>query len=73
MCEIMGTRKHKKADALVAEPKYEGKYVAFDPSVGKEVIASGKDPGDVIARARKRGVKVPAIVFVPKNGVTYIY
>jgi len=39
----------------------------------QNIIASGRDAGAVIQKARKTGVKVPAIVFVPEEGVTYIY
>jgi hypothetical protein len=63
----------KKRQALVTERKYQGKYVAFSPSEGKKIIAFGRDPGVVIQKARRKGVSVPAIVFVPEEGVTYIY
>jgi formylmethanofuran dehydrogenase subunit D len=58
---------------LTVESKYQGKYVAFSSSEGKKVIASGRDAGIVIEKARKKGVDTPAIVFVPKEDVTYIY
>ena len=58
---------------LTVESKYQGKYVAFSPSEGKKVIASGRNAGTVIEKARKKGVDTPAIVFVPKEDVTYIY
>jgi formylmethanofuran dehydrogenase subunit D len=58
---------------LTVEPKYQGKYVAFSTSEGNKVIASGRDAGTVIEKARKNGVDTPAIVFVPKEDVTYIY
>lgn len=57
---------------LIKEAKYQGKYVAFGPD-GNKIIASGSDPSIVVRKARSKGVKVPAIVFVPKDGVTYIY
>ena len=58
---------------LTLESKYQGQYVAFSPCDGKKVIASGRDAGTVIEKARKKGVDTPAIVFVPKEDVTYIY
>jgi len=58
---------------LIVESKYQGKYVAFSPSEGKKVIASSRNAGTVIEKARKKGVDTPAIVFVPKEDVTYIY
>lgn len=57
---------------LIKNPKYQGKYVAFSAS-GKKVIASGSNPGTVVEKARKQGVKVPAIVFVPRKDIAYIY
>jgi hypothetical protein len=63
-------KKHLK---LTVESKYQGKYVAFSSSEDKKVIASGRDAGTVIEKARKKGVDTPAIVFVHKEDVTYIY
>ena len=63
--------------ALVADKKYQGKYVAFDPIEVKDksrgVVAFGQDAGTVIKKARDRGVDIPAIVFIPKEDVAYIY
>ncbi len=69
----MTKKKVKDKPVLVTEKRYEGQYVAFDPSMGKKIIASGRDPGTVIRKARKMGVSVPAIVFVPKQDLAYIY
>ena len=59
--------------ALVANKKYEGKYVAFDSNRGDKVIAFGQNAGAVVKKARARGVAVPAIVFVPKEDTVYVY
>lgn len=59
--------------ALVADKKYQGKYIAFNPDEGKKVVAFGRDAGTVIKKARARGVKTPAVIFVPKEDVAYIY
>ena len=69
----MAKKKRERPEGLVVDAKYEGKYVAFDPSGGTNVIASGKNAGAVVARARKLGVEVPAILFVPKRDETLIY
>jgi|GEM_PF-1635383 hypothetical protein len=66
-------KKNQRAEGLVADAKYEGRYVAFDPAAGKKVVASGRNAGAVVARARKLGVKVPAIVFVPKSNESLVY
>ena len=68
----MGKRSKKQAKALVSDAKYGGKYVAFGVG-GKDIIASGKNPGTVIKKARDKGVASPAIVFVPEKGVTCVY
>lgn len=69
----MAKKKSPKTEGLVVDAKYQGKYVAFNPSAGTKVIASGSDAGAVVARARKLGVEVPAIIFVPKNDEPFIY
>jgi hypothetical protein len=63
----VGEKRRKKVERLVVDAKYEGKYVALDPAVGRKVIASGRNAGAVVARARKLGVQVPAIMFVPRR------
>ncbi len=69
----MAKKPLKGLQLLVNEQRYEGKYVAFDPSKLSGVIASGRNPGAVIEKARKLGVDVPGIVFVPREDVAYIY
>jgi len=69
----MAKKSLKTIQVLVNEKCYQGKYVALDPSKHKGVIASGRNPGAVIEKARKFGVDVPAIVFVPREDVAYIY
>ena len=69
----MAKRVIQNKRVLVNDKKYEGKYVAFDSSKGKKIVASGKNPGTLIEKARKLGVSIPAIVFVPKGNVAYIY
>jgi hypothetical protein len=69
----MATKKSKKVHRLAVDAKYGGKYVAFDPAVGQKAIASGRNAGAVVARARKLGVEVPAIMFVPKRDEPMIY
>lgn len=58
---------------LVTDRKYQGKYVAFNPAKGKRVIASGTSVRVAIRKAHEQGVDAPAIVFVPKEDVAYIY
>ncbi|MBN2182979.1 MAG: hypothetical protein JW715_13800 [Sedimentisphaerales bacterium] len=73
---MLKKRHHKKAkrSASSRAGASEAFYVAFDPATGSDdVVASGPDVGEVIASARKKGVEVPAVMFVPQEGVTYIY
>ena len=44
-----------KSQALVAEKKYEGKYVALESFTNNRVVASGKDPLRVMTAAGKTG------------------
>ena len=68
----MSKKSRKNTQPLVSDSKYEGKYVAFEAS-GKGIIASGKNPGTVVKKARNKGIKTPVIVFVPEKGVTCVY
>ena len=49
-----------------------GKYVATRSFNDKKVIASGKDPEKVIAKAEKI-CKSPVIFFVPRKNAIHIY
>ncbi len=69
----MVNRNAKNKQVLVTEKKYEGKYVAFDASAGKKIVASGRNPGRLIDKVRRMGISVPTIVFVPKHNAAYIY
>jgi hypothetical protein len=69
----MAKTSKKNVRALITQAGYEGQYVAFDPAKGRKIIASDCDAGVVIDKARKLGVAVPAVVFVPRRDVTYIY
>jgi len=55
------------------ERKYEGQYIVLDPSGNKKVVAFGPSSGDVVDKARRQGIDVPTIVFVPKSDTAYIY
>lgn len=67
----MAERKSQKGNTC---RKPRSSYIAFDPEKGsKAIIAQGNNVGKVIDSARRKGVKTPAIIFVPKEGVTYLY
>jgi hypothetical protein len=62
-----------KQRALVADKKYEGKYVALASFVDSTVVAFGDDPSEVLAESRKKGAEAPVVVFITKNDTAYIY
>jgi len=53
--------------------KYVGKFVATKTFNDRNVVASGKNPNDVIARAAKKGCESPVIFFVPDKNTLHIY
>ena len=69
----MAKKVSKKHQSLATNPKYQGKYVIFGSSGSRDIVASGRNLGTVIEKARSQGVDVPAIVFVPKKDTTCIY
>ena len=52
---------------------YAGQYVALDPSAGHKVIAHGSRSNVVAAKARRAGVEVPVIVYVPEKNAVCLY
>ena len=60
-------------DVLVAEDKYDGKYVALRSFTDREVVASGSDPVAVMNAAKDRGAANPVLFFVPKRDMTFVY
>jgi hypothetical protein len=52
---------------------YEGQYVALDPATGDKVIAHGSRSNRVAAQARRAGVKVPMIIYVPERDAACLY
>jgi len=52
---------------------YAGQYVAFDPTAGNRIIAHGRKSNRVAAEARRAGIEVPVIVYVPEKDTTSLY
>jgi len=52
---------------------YAGQYVALDPSAGHKIIAHGTKSNRVAEKARRAGVEVPVIVYVPEKDTAYLY
>jgi hypothetical protein len=52
---------------------YEGQYVALDPATGDKIIAHGSRSNRVAAEARRAGVKVPVIIYVPERDTACLY
>lgn len=52
---------------------YYGKWVAMRSFTDKDVIASGKDPLEVVLEAEKLDCNDPVIIYVPEKDVIQIY
>ena len=48
---------------------FAGEWVVLE---GEEVIAHGRDVGRVVAKARRKGVKVPYVFYVQEPGSTRV-
>lgn len=58
---------------LVKDDKYKGQYVALKSFKDNYIVASGSQPGEVIALAERQGCKSPVIMFVPEKEMTHVY
>ncbi len=58
---------------MVNDRKYIGKYVAMESFNNRDIIASGKDPIDVISKAERKGFMNPLVIFVPPKDMVNIY
>lgn len=56
---------------IIQVPARNASVIAVDSN--RLVVSHGKSMKAVMARAKKAGVKNPAIMFVPKQGQRYIY
>lgn len=77
MKEVVMPGKRKKINqrqALVANPKYGGKYVAFNRDrKDRKIVASSCSFSLAFKTAQKRGVSNPLIVTVPKPNMMCAY
>jgi hypothetical protein len=55
---------------LVSNRRYAGKFVATPSFQDHHVVAAGKDPQGVMARARRKGFMHPVVFFVPAGPVS---
>ncbi len=59
---------------LVANAKkYYGQYVTTKSFSSNRVVTHGKDPVDVMKRARKKGIEDTVLIFVPDSKIPHIY
>ncbi len=54
------------------QDSYAGQYVAFDPTTSTRIVAHGRKSNQVAAEARRAGVVVPVIVYVPEKDAASI-
>ena len=59
--------------ALIAENKYSGRYVAIKDFKDGTVVADGNDPQEAYEKAVKNGFSEPVILFVPYKDMVQIY
>ncbi|MBF0276024.1 MAG: hypothetical protein HQK84_12410 [Nitrospinae bacterium] len=62
-----------KKNVLVTQKNMEGKYVALKSYFDRTIIASGKDPLNVVKRVEKKGVKNSVLVYVPEKDTVHVY
>ena len=62
-----------KTKTLVSSNKYSGKHIALESFNSDKVVAYGKDPAEVILKAREKGFKNAVLVFVPSKNMTVVY
>lgn len=53
--------------------QYSGQYVATKSFLDKDVIAHGSNPSKVLQAAKKLGIKLPVVFYIPENDVVHIY
>jgi len=58
---------------LIADEKYEGKYVALRSVVEQEVVAFGDNPVTVVDEAKKDGATSPLLIYVPKKDESFVF
>lgn len=58
---------------VIKVPTNRTRVLAMRPGKDMTVVAHGTSLSAVIARAKKAGVKDPAIFFVPRQNVRHIY
>jgi len=67
------SRARKQRGAIVNGKKYIGKFVAMASFNKRTVVASGKDPVNVMNKAEEKGYRDPLVIFVPPKGVVNVY
>ncbi|MBE0537617.1 MAG: hypothetical protein IH624_18280 [Phycisphaerae bacterium] len=60
-------------DKKPARSRYEGKYVATASFNDRKVLACGRDPVAVRARAQGKGIASPVITYVPRGDAFNIF
>lgn len=53
--------------------RYRGEYVTTKSFKDKNVITHGKNPVKVIKAAKRKGIKEPVIIYVPKKEMAHLY
>lgn len=58
---------------LVADNRYDGKYIALKSSQDNTVVGSGENPQEALDEAKEKGVVNPFLFYVPDKDMIQIY
>lgn len=61
----------RKFKPFTRDKKYFGKYIAMPSFAERKVVASGKNPKEVIARAVQKGFPHPVLMFMPEKNTVH--
>ena len=53
--------------------RYRGQYVTTKSFKDKNVITYGKNPLKILKAAKKKGVKEPVLIYVPKKEMAHLF
>lgn len=53
--------------------RYGGQYVTVKSFASKTVVTHGKKAKDVFARAKKKGIEEPVLIYIPKKKMVQLY
>lgn len=58
---------------LIANEKFNGRYVAMKSFEDSTIVGSGDDPAQALKDAEEKGFEDPVVLYVPEKGLVHIY